>query len=111
MRSIVVLAAAAMISLGAYAQGPQSGQDHAARHPGGGATSAAAAAAAEKTPTKGPAKPNAAAPAPSSASGGMSGDTRHMHDQMHEPGGMHERMHAKDGQVMGGMPAASAASR
>jgi hypothetical protein len=34
-----------------------------------------------------------------------------MHDEMHKPGGMHDQMHGKDGQMMNGMPAASAASR
>lgn len=112
MRSILVLAAAAMLSLGAHAQAPQSGQDHAAHHPDGGAASAVAG---KKAPRKAPGKSKAAAPSASGASGamgmGMGGDMPQMHDQMHKPGGMHDQMHGKDGQMMGGMPAASAASK
>ncbi|MBW8755995.1 MAG: hypothetical protein JF586_00150 [Burkholderiales bacterium] len=107
MRSILILAAAAMVSLGAHAQAQQSEQDHASHHPDGGAS----AAAGRKAPTKSPAKSKATARAASSASGamgmGMGGDMQ----QMHKPGGMHDQMHGKDGQMMGGMPAASAASK
>jgi len=115
MRSILVLAAAAMFTLGAYAQNPQSEQDHAAHHPEG---ASAPAPTLKKAPAKAKAaKPRAAAPAVSSASGamgmgmGMGGDMKQMHDQMHKPGGMHDQMHGKDGQMTGGMPAASAASK
>ena len=115
MRSILVLAAAAMFSLGAYAQGAQSEQDHAAHHPEG---ASAPAPTLKKAPAKAKAaKPRAAAPVASSASGamgmgmGMGGDMKQMHDQMHKPGGMHDQMHGKDGQMTGGMPAASAASK
>lgn len=112
MRSILVLAAAAMLSLGAHAQAPQTGQDHAAHHPDGGAASAVAG---KKAPRKAPGKSKAAAPSASAASGAMGmgkgGDMPQMHDQMHKPGGMHDQMHGKDGPMMGGMPAASAASK
>jgi len=42
-------------------------------------------------------------------------DMKQMHDEKHQPGGMHDRMHdrmhGKDGAMKSGMPAASAAGK
>ncbi|HET9642101.1 MAG TPA: hypothetical protein VFP68_01770 [Burkholderiaceae bacterium] len=114
MRSVLVLAAAAMVSVGAYAQATQSEQDHVAHHP---EATSAPASAAKKAPTKARASapnPQAAASGawPASSAMGMGGgNMQQMHDEMHKPGGMHDQMHGKDGQMMNGMPASPAASK
>lgn len=113
MRTVITLMAATVLAAFASLALAQSDQDHAAHHPEG----ASAAGAVKKAPAKAPtAKPKAAATAASAASSGMGmgmggADMKKMHDEKHKPGGMHDRMHGKDGQMMGGMPAASAASK
>lgn len=110
MRTVITFVAAAVLTASASLAQAQSDQEHAAHHPEG---ASAPAAVAKKSAAKAPtAKPKAAAPAASAASGGMGGaNMKQMHDDKHKPGGMHDRMHGKDGQMMSGMPAASAASK
>lgn len=121
MRSLMILAAAAALSTASVAQ---SDQDHAAHHP----DAASAPATSKKAPTK-PAKAPKSSPQAKAASPAASGmpmnmtpeQMQQMHKAMHEPGGMHDQMHGKDGTMMGGgqmsgmqgmpMPAASAASQ
>lgn len=112
MRTVITLMAAALLAAsGALALG-QSDQDHAAHHP---RSASAPAAAMKKAPAEVPAsRPKVAAAGASAASGGMGmggADMKKMHDEMHKPGGMHDQMHGKDGQMMGVTPAASAASK
>jgi hypothetical protein len=117
MRTVFTLMVATVLAASASLALAQSDQDHAAHHPEG----ASAASGVKKAPVASKpraAKPKAAAPAASAASGGMgkrmgmSGvDMKQMHDEKHKPGGMHDQMHGKDGQMMGAMPAASAASK
>lgn len=113
MRTVFTLMVAAVLAASSSLAMAQSDQDHAAHHPEG----ASAPAAVKKAPAKAPtAKPKAAAPTASAASGGMGmgmggADMKKMHDEKHKPGGMHDQMHGKDGQMMSGMPAASAASK
>ena len=122
MRCVLVLAAAAVVSLGAHAQAQPSEQDHAAHHPE--AASAPASAPALPAPVKpkdavprAKAAPTANAPASSAGSMAMGRDMTSMHDAMHAPGGMHEQMHGKEGAAampgapMKGTPATPAASR
>lgn len=113
--SVVALAAAAALSVSAWAQQPPSDQDHAAHHPEGASAPSASVKKPSATPKAQAAKPKAPA---ADASSGMAkgGDMRKMHNEAHKPGGMHDQMHGKDGKMMGGgamsaMPAASAASR
>ena len=105
MRTPLVLALAALLSLPSQAQPPRDQPEHAAHHPGG-------ASAPGKAPAKRPAaRPKAAAAASAPASGaGM----RPMHGEVPKPGGMHEAMHGQGGAMqrgpMAGMPPAPAAS-
>ncbi|NKI92246.1 hypothetical protein [Rhizobacter sp. SG703] len=108
VRTVLTLMAAAVLAASTTFALAQSGQEHAAHHPEGASAPVSGKAVATK--------PKAAAPAASAASGGMGmgmagAHTKQMHDEMHKPGGMHDRMHGKDGSTMGAMPAASAASR
>jgi hypothetical protein len=109
MPTAITLVAAAVLVVCAAPALAQSAQDHAAHHPEGASSPVAAAKKpAVKTPAS---KPKAAMPSTSAASAVMGGaNKKPMHDEMHKPGGMHDQMH-KGGQMMGGMPAASAASR
>ena len=107
MRTVITLMAAAALAVCASLALAQSDQDHAAHHPDG---ASAPAAPAKKAPVT---KPKVVAPA-SAASGGMGmggANMKQMHDEKHKPGGMHDQMRGKDGQMMSGMSAASAASR
>jgi hypothetical protein len=113
MRTVITFMAAAVLVASTSLALAQSDQDHAAHHPEG---ASAPAGVAKKAAPKAPAaKPKAVAPAASAASGGMGGmggaNMKQMHDEKHKPGGMHDRMHGKDGSMQGGMPAASAASK
>ncbi|HEY9106517.1 MAG TPA: hypothetical protein VIN58_07540 [Roseateles sp.] len=109
MRTVITFVAATVLAASAPLAPAQSDQDHKAHHPGG---ASAPAAVAKKPAAKTPAaKPKSVAPAASAASGGMdAADMKQMHDEKHKPGGMHDRMHGKDGPMKSGMPAASAAS-
>lgn len=114
MRSILIALAAAALTAAAFAQQPVTDQEHAAHHPDG---ASAPAASAKKSPVKPKAQTaTPKSPAAAASSGmGMSGDMGKMHERAHKPGGMHDQMHGKDGNMMGGpmsaMPAASAASK
>jgi hypothetical protein len=116
MRTVFALMTAAVLAACVSFAVAQSDKDHAAHHPEGASAPLPGAkkpAAAIKAPA---AKPQAASPAASAASSvkrmGMGGaDMKQMRDDMHKPGGMHDRKHGKDGKMMGAMPAASAASR
>lgn len=113
MRTAIHLIATAVLAASASLATAQSEKDHAAHHPEG----ASGPVAGKKAPAKAPAsKPRVAAPATSAASGGMGmgmggAHMKKVHDEKHKPGGMHDQMHGKDGQMMGGMSAASAASK
>lgn len=113
--SVVAIAAAAALSVAAWAQQPPSDQDHAAHHSEGASAPAGSAKKPSAKPKTQAAKPKAAAAA-ASGSMGMGKDMGKMHDEAHKPGGMHDQMHGKDGKMMGGgamsaMPAASSASK
>lgn len=108
MRTVFALMTAGVLAACASIAMAQSDKDHAAHHPEGASTPTAAAKK-PTAPAKAPAaKPQTAVAAASAASGakgmGMRGD-------MHQPGGMHQQMHGKDGKMMSAMPAASAASQ
>ena len=107
MRTVITMTAAVVLAACASLAFAQSEQDHAAHHPD---AASAAASSVKRAPAK--AKAKAAAPSASAGMGmmGKGGDMKQMHDDMHKPGGMHDRMHGKDAKKMGGMPAASAAS-
>ena len=114
MRTVVTLMAAAALAASAPLALAQSDQDHAAHHPEGASAPASAVKKAPAAPKARTAKPMAANPAASAASGGMGmggANMKQMHDEKHKPGGMHDQMHGKDGRMMSGMPAASAASK
>jgi hypothetical protein len=110
MRSVLTLMAAAVLATSASLALAQADRDHAAHHPDG---ASAPGSALKKAPATSSAAAARAASAASGAMGmGMGGaNKQQMHDEMHKPGGKHERMHGKDGRPMSGMPAASAASR
>ncbi|MDR7271008.1 hypothetical protein J2X20_003666 [Pelomonas saccharophila] len=108
MHNVLALMTAAVLAACASIAVAQSDKDHAAHHPEG-ASAPSAAAKKPAVPAKAPtAKPQTAVAAASAASGakGMG-----MRDDMHQPGGMHHRMHGKDGKMTGTVPAASAASQ
>jgi hypothetical protein len=117
MRPVLVFAASALLSIGAHAQAAAPAEDHVAHHPDGASAPASAPKKSASKPKSAAAKPKTPPPAASAASAAMGmGAKQKMHDEMHNPGGMHEQKHGKGGTMMQGgamkgMPAASAASQ
>lgn len=125
MRSIIVLAAAAMFAVGAFAQATQSDQDHAAHHPAGDAAAAPATKGAAKPSTKVAPKPAGPASTPSSMQmDAMMKSMKDMHNKMMAAKTPEERQTLMDehmktmkesmglmGQMKGGQPAMGMSSK